>query len=134
MLKKIEHFESNSNYSLYIACSKRNFTLMSKLGLFLMCDKNSGFWSEICDIFVQYIGKIGIGLYKGFILSLTQNVRFFSTYVRFCNFCVQLSIFNIFLFIFWHFLRNFCNVILLCPSIDLKRPDASISFPSILFL
>ena len=49
--KKFEHFESNSKYSLYIACSKRNFTLMSKLGLFLMCDKNSGFWSEICDIF-----------------------------------------------------------------------------------
>ena len=25
-----------------------------------MCDKNSGFWSEIGDIFVQYIEKIGI--------------------------------------------------------------------------
>ena len=52
--KKIEHFESNSKYSLYIACSKRKFNLMSKLGLFLMCDKNSGFWSEICDIFESY--------------------------------------------------------------------------------
>ena len=26
--KKIEHFESNSKYILYIACSNRNFTLM----------------------------------------------------------------------------------------------------------
>ena len=52
--KKFKHFESNSKYSLYIACSKRNFTLMSKLGLFLVCDKNSGFWSEICDIFESY--------------------------------------------------------------------------------
>ena len=54
MLKKFEHFESNSKYSLYIVCSKRKFTLMSKLGLFLMCDKNSGLWSEICDIFESY--------------------------------------------------------------------------------
>ena len=73
--KKFEHFESNSKYSLYIACSKRNFTLMSKLGLFLVCDKNSGFWSEICDIFVQYIGKIGIGL--KYITYFTPESRVF---------------------------------------------------------
>ena len=67
MLKKIEHFESNTKYRLYIACSKRNFTLMSKLVLFLMCDKNSGFWSEICDIFVQYIEKIGLSKVNDFL-------------------------------------------------------------------
>ena len=48
---------------------------MSKLGLFFMCDKNSGFWNEICDIFFQYIEKIGIGL--KYITYFTPESRVF---------------------------------------------------------
>ena len=73
--KKFELFESNSKYCLYIAYSKRICMLISKLGLFSLCDKNSEFWSEICDIFVKYIGKIGIWL--KYITYLTPESRVF---------------------------------------------------------
>ena len=88
-----------SKYSLYISCLKRNFTLMSKLVLFLMCDKNSGFWSEICLIFDAY--SYFFNILNKYITYVTPESRVFVAHQKksFGNsikFCFELDILRLY--------------------------------------